>query len=97
MIFNKLNSEKIYKVHGKSIEWTLDKTILQFKVALDWQNYKDSDLQLPEKCFGRCDWNIKKTDKIVTFTARWDIRRIKNHPDLVEYITKRVSKYACPD
>lgn len=94
MILQILKQEKKYSVPGYCINWTMDKNILKLKIRLDSNKYTENNLILPPVNLGRCkDWYFDISD-IYTFTAVWDIRRVKDKLENIPSIINDIKPYS---
>lgn len=96
-IVQELNKNKKYSIPGKYIHWTITKNKLELKAILEWQNYKDVEVQFSDPTLGRCEWLISNLDKNAIITVSWDIRHIKNNTRIIEKINTIIIPYAIPE
>lgn len=94
-----LKQNKTYKVPAKSIIWTIKKNTLILITKIYWNMYQISDITLPPTELGVIkEWKFQINEKndIATFTASWDIRRVKDKLEIINIINNNIFKY-CVD
>ena len=91
-----LKQNKTYKVPKKSIIWTINKHTLNLTTKIYWNMYQISDIILPPLELGVIkEWKFQVNEKIdiATFTASWDIRRVKDKLEIISTINDKLIKY----